>query len=150
MYRPLIFLLFVVMVLPVAVKAQADSAGTFIYEGKSFNTKIYYGDSDTLLAFGNYIAGTLIKHGEWMYFYKNGKVSKDIYFHRDMKCGTWIYYNEDGSVQRKEKYHEHLTLNGAGAVFLKAALLVNGFGKSKSERERWEQKQATERAKNSY
>lgn len=124
-------------------------SGIITYNGKSYNTKLYYDDSTSILAFGNYMTGTFIKDGHWVYFYKNGQPSKEIFFKRDMKRGLWIYYNQDGTILKTEKWHERDPLFEDTGLFEKTAGVVNGIS-SKSKKERRAQRQYENRAKNAY
>ncbi len=79
----------------------------FHYENHPFNVKICYEDTNAVLAYGNYIKGSFIKNGEWIYFYKNGQISKKVYFKKDYKKRIWVYYNKDGTISKTEKWSEY-------------------------------------------
>lgn len=121
----------------------------FFWKGQSYNTSLYYSNTDTLLAIGNYLPGTKIKNGKWVYFYRNGKVSREIYFKNDLKRGIWFYYNEDGSLLKKEKWSEHQSLF-EDTFFENIAGIINSLAKTKSQRQRALTKQQTKEARNSY
>lgn len=121
------------------------------YCGRTFNTKVYYdNDSSKVLALGNCISGSMIKDGEWVYFYKSGKISKQIFFKRDLKRGTWTYYKEDGTVLKREKWHERDPFFEDSKLLTSFVSIVNVIGKTQGQVDRWQEKQYKERAKYSY
>jgi antitoxin component YwqK of YwqJK toxin-antitoxin module len=78
----------------------------YTYKGNTFNHITYYEGTSTAKIAGNYLPNSLIRHGEWIYFYPNGQPRVRMFFVKDLKRGVWVYYNEKGEVIRKERMHE--------------------------------------------
>jgi antitoxin component YwqK of YwqJK toxin-antitoxin module len=79
---------------------------TFTINGKSYNYIVYYEGTKNMQIAGNYMQGTRIRNGEWLYYHKNGHLKTRMYFQKDMKRGTWYYYDEQGKLLKKEKMRE--------------------------------------------
>src|SRR5579872_1231629 len=76
--------------------------------GKTYNFILNYDSSNMVRVAGIYIPGTLIKDGEWLFFYKNGQVAARSYFVKDFKRGAWITYDENGKVLHVEKKNDSM------------------------------------------
>jgi len=106
--------------------------GNYQFNNKTFTAKLFYDGTDTLLAYGNYIEGTQIKNGCWIYFYKTGEVLREAYFLKDNKRGIWTYYDQKGNITKTEKWKEKDKLFDADLIphyIYEIASLLYAFGK---------------------
>ena len=42
-----------------------------------------------------------LKEGEWVCYFKNGKIQTKVFFEEDKKHGVQNFYNEDGSIKEE-------------------------------------------------
>ena len=69
-------------------------------EKKDSTITIYYPTGEIRYVQSYDIFGDLT--GEWINYYKNGKIKQKGYYSNGQVNGIWKYYNEDGTLQREE------------------------------------------------
>ena len=69
-------------------------------EKKDSTITIYYPTGEIRYVQSYDIFGDLT--GEWINYYKNGKIKQKGYYSNGQVNGIWEYYNEDGTLQREE------------------------------------------------
>lgn len=92
-----------------AQHVDGDKGKTYYDEAKTMLKEVYnYKEVTVFSATGdNSIVETkLKKHGQYFYYYQNGKVKISGIYKNDEKHGTWKYFDEKGTLIKEEEYQE--------------------------------------------
>lgn len=71
------------------------------------NGKVYTGrcllvNNEIPRSIQQYING--IDHGNWIFYFENGKVETKGKFHKGKRIGVWKYYYPNGKIRQKSRY----------------------------------------------